>query len=174
MSSSPNDISKVAILGAGVMGAQIAAHFANNGYPVVLFDLPSQKGHPNANIQKSLKALTKLKPAPLATNGHTRFIEPANYETDLGKLAQCELVIEVIAERPDWKKDLYAKIVPHLAPNAILATNTSGLRINDLATTLPDEVKNRFLGIHFFNPPRYMELVELIPAEQTRRSRCSL
>jgi 3-hydroxyacyl-CoA dehydrogenase len=160
-------IKRVAVLGAGVMGAQIAAHLANARVPVVLFDLPAQEGGKDAIVEKALAGLKKLKPAPLATARVLPDIEAANYADDLGRLANCDLVIEAIAERLDWKKDLYAKIAPHLAPHAILATNTSGLSLAALEATLPAAVKARFCGIHFFNPPRYMHLVELIPAPST-------
>jgi 3-hydroxyacyl-CoA dehydrogenase len=99
-----------------------------------------------------------------------RFIEPANYEDDIAKLGECDLVIEAIAERMDWKHDLYKKVAPHLAPHAIFATNTSGLSITQLSEGFSDELKARFCGVHFFNPPRYMHLVELIPTAQTQPS----
>ena len=95
-------------------------------------------------------------------------IQPANYEEHLDQLKDCDLVIEAIAERMDWKLDLYKKIAPHVAPHAIVASNTSGLSITKLSEALPDEIKPRFCGIHFFNPPRYMALVELIPTPTTQ------
>lgn len=155
-------IRRVAVLGAGVMGAQIAAHLSNAGIDTVLFDLPAAAGDPNAIALKALDNLKKLKPAPLMSAGRVDGITPANYGSDLALLADCDLVIEAIAERLDWKADLYAKIAPHLAPHAILASNTSGLSIEKLAASVPTEVQSRFCGIHFFNPPRYMYLVELI------------
>ncbi len=94
-------------------------------------------------------------------------IEQANYEDDLAKLGECDLVIEAIAERMDWKLDLYKKIAPHVAKHAILASNTSGLSITKLSEALPEALKPRFCGIHFFNPPRYMFLVELIDTPTT-------
>jgi len=160
-------IKRVAVLGAGVMGAQIAAHLANARVPVVLFDLPAQEGGKDAIVEKALAGLKKLKPAPLATARVLPYIEAANYADDLGRLADCDLVIEAIAERLEWKRDLYAKIAPHLSPQAILATNTSGLSLAALAATLSESLQTRFCGIHFFNPPRYMHLVELIPAPST-------
>ncbi|MFN7184400.1 MAG: 3-hydroxyacyl-CoA dehydrogenase/enoyl-CoA hydratase family protein, partial [Thermomonas haemolytica] len=92
---------------------------------------------------------------------------PANYDTGLSQLQDCDLIIEAIAERMDWKQDLYRKIAPSVPPHAILASNTSGLGINALAGALPEELKHRFCGVHFFNPPRYMHLAELIPAQTT-------
>ncbi|WP_273428716.1 3-hydroxyacyl-CoA dehydrogenase/enoyl-CoA hydratase family protein [Chitinibacter tainanensis] len=158
-------IRRVAVLGAGVMGAQIAAHLANASIPTILFDLPAPQGDPNGIVLKALDNLKKLKPAPLMSAGRVDAIEAANYGSDLARLAECDLVIEAIAERLDWKADLYAKIAPHLAPHAILATNTSGLSIESLAASVPAEVRPRFCGIHFFNPPRYMYLVELIATQ---------
>ena len=97
-----------------------------------------------------------------------KYLEAANYEDDIAKLAECDVVIEAIAERMDWKHDLYKKVAPHIAPNAIFATNTSGLSITKLSEGFSDELKSRFCGVHFFNPPRYMHLVELIPTAHTR------
>ena len=94
-------------------------------------------------------------------------IEQANYEEHLAQLGECDLVIEAIAERMDWKLDLYTKIAPPIAPHAIVASNTSGLSITKLSEALPEEIKPRFCGIHFFNPPRYMYLVELINTPTT-------
>jgi 3-hydroxyacyl-CoA dehydrogenase len=161
-------IRKVAVLGAGVMGAQIAAHLINARVPVVLFDLPAKEGPKNGIAEKAIENLRKLSPAPLGIKDDARFIEPANYDDDIARLADCDLVIEAIAERMDWKHDLYKKVSPHLAPNAIFATNTSGLSITQLSEGFSDELKARFCGVHFFNPPRYMHLVELIPTTHTR------
>lgn len=161
-------VRQVAVLGAGVMGAQIAAHLVNVKVPVVLFDLPAKEGPKSAVAQQAIERLKKLKPAPLGLPEDAALIRAANYEDDLALLAGCDLVIEAIAERMDWKRDLYAKIAPHVAPHAIVASNTSGLSITALAEALPAEIGPRFCGIHFFNPPRYMALVELIPAPATR------
>jgi len=160
-------IRKVAVLGAGVMGAQIAAHLVNAKVPVLLFDLPAKEGPKNAIAAKAIENLKKLSPAPLGVKDDARYIEPANYEDDIARLAECDLVIEAIAERMDWKHDLYQKVAPHLAAHAIFATNTSGLSITQLSEGFPDELKSRFCGVHFFNPPRYMHLVELIPTTTT-------
>ncbi|MBY0445698.1 MAG: 3-hydroxyacyl-CoA dehydrogenase family protein, partial [Burkholderiales bacterium] len=160
-------IRQVAVLGAGVMGAQIAAHLANAGIKTVLFDLPAKEGDANGIATKAIANLKKMKPSPLASAMRADHIEPANYGSDLEKLKDCDLIIEAIAERLDWKLDLYAKIAPFVAPHAILASNTSGLSINSLAGGVPAELRSRFCGIHFFNPPRYMYLVELIADSQT-------
>src|SRR4029453_7094511 len=160
-------VRKAAVLGAGVMGAQIAAHLVNAGVPVVLFDLAAKDGDPDGIVKKAVSGLAKLEPSPVATADRVSYIDVANYDRDLPQLAGCDLVIEAIAERMDWKLDLYAKIGPHLAPQAIFASNTSGLSINALAEALPPAVRPRFCGVHFFNPPRYMHLVELIAQKET-------
>ena len=161
------NVRQVAVLGAGVMGAQIAAHLVNVRVPVVLFDLPAKEGPKSAIALKAIENLKKLKPAPLGLAAEAARIRAANYEDDLALLAECDLVIEAIAERLDWKHALYEKIAPHIAPHAILASNTSGLSITALSEPLPEALKPRFCGIHFFNPPRYMQLVELIPTPTT-------
>ena len=160
-------IRKAAVLGAGVMGAQIAAHLANAAVPTLLFELAAKEGDPNANARKAIDSLRSLEPAPLAIATRAAHIQPANYDEHLPLLRECDLVIEAISERMDWKADLYRRIAPHLAEHAIFATNTSGLSINRLAEALPAELRHRFCGVHFFNPPRYMHLVELIPAAET-------
>ena len=160
-------VRKVAVLGAGVMGAQIAAHLVNVKVPVVLFDLPAKEGPKSGIALKAIDNLKKLKPAPLGVPEDAVRIQPANYEEHLELLKDCDLVIEAIAERMDWKLDLYQKVAPFIAPHAIVASNTSGLSITKLAEALPESIKPRFCGIHFFNPPRYMYLVELISTPTT-------
>lgn len=160
-------VKKAAVLGAGVMGAQIAAHLANANVPVVLFDLPAKEGDKNGIVKKALSGLKKLDPAPLASVDKLKWIDAANYEEHLPLLAECDLIIEAIAERMDWKNELYAKIAPHIGTNTIIASNTSGLSMNALAQGLPEALHPRFCGIHFFNPPRYMHLVEIIGTQST-------
>jgi len=187
-------VRQVAVLGAGVMGAQIAAHLVNCRVPVVLFDLPADtgprapasptpppegaaksaggagptSGSKNGIVNKAVEGLKKLKPAPLGVPEDAALIRQANYEDHLALLGECDLVIEAIAERMDWKLDLYQRIAPALAAHAIVASNTSGLSITRLSEALPDSIKPRFCGIHFFNPPRYMALVELIDTPATQ------
>lgn len=160
-------VRRVAVLGAGVMGAQIAAHLTNAGIDTVLFDLPAKDGDPNGIVRKAIANLGKLSPAPLASKTLADAITPANYEQDLALLKSCDLIIEAIAERMDWKQDLYKKIAPFVPAHTVLASNTSGLGIDALASVLPEELRHRFCGVHFFNPPRYMHLAELIPASTT-------
>ncbi len=161
------NIRKVAVLGAGVMGAQIAAHCANADLPVILFDLPGEEAHPDAGVEKALAGLKKLDPAPLATRDRLVAIEAANYAHNLARLGECDLVIEAIAEKMEWKRDLYQKVAPFVRADAIFASNTSGLSIASLAEAMPQTLRPRFCGLHFFNPPRYMPLVELIPTDSS-------
>src|SRR5688572_24610531 len=167
---SPFIVRKAAVLGAGVMGAQIAAHLANANVPAVLYELPAKEGEPNGNVLKAIENLKKLEPSPLGSKSRADFIQAANYQQHLEQLKDCDLVIEAISERMDWKADLYRKVAPHLAEDAIFASNTSGLSINKLAEAFPEGQRRRFCGVHFFNPPRYMHLVELIPAAASEPS----
>ena len=161
-------VRKEAVLGAGVMGAQIAAHLVNCKVSVVLFDLPAKDDSKNGIVTKAVEGLKKLKPSPLGVAEDAALIQQANYEEHLALLGECDLVIEAIAERMDWKLDLYTRIAPALAAHAIVASNTSGLSITKLSAALPESIKPRFCGIHFFNPPRYMALVELINTPTTQ------
>jgi 3-hydroxyacyl-CoA dehydrogenase len=167
MSSQRLKIRKAAVLGAGVMGAQIAAHLTAAGVETFLFDLPAKDGPKNGIVDRAIAGLRKLSPSPLATPGVADRLIACNYEEHLPRLAEADLIIEAIAERMDWKRDLYARVAPYIAPTAVLASNTSGLSINGLAEVLPKELHPRFCGVHFFNPPRYMHLAELIPARDT-------
>jgi 3-hydroxyacyl-CoA dehydrogenase len=165
--AAPFFVRKAAVLGAGVMGAQIAAHLVNASIEVLLYELPAEGTDARANSRKAISALTKLQPSPLASADLVNFINPATYSTDLELLAECDLVIEAIAERLDLKTALYQQVAPFLSDRGLLVSNTSGLSINRLAEALPKSLWPRFCGVHFFNPPRYMQLVELIPAEDT-------
>jgi len=163
-------VRRAAVLGAGVMGAQIAAHLTNAGIDTVLFDLAAKEGPADGIVLKAIANLGKLSPAPLASKSLAEAITPANYDSGLEQLRDCDLIIEAIAERMDWKQDLYRKIAPFVNEHAVLASNTSGLGINKLADVLPEELRHRFSGVHFFNPPRYMHLAELIPAKTTDKA----
>ena len=160
-------VRKAAVLGTGVMGPRIAAHLANAEVPVVLFGMSEESGIPNADPGKALEALKKTDRGAFVSRDRGAFIDVATYEENLDQLASCDLIIEAVAE--DWqiKKDLYAKIAPHVGADAIIASNTSGLSISRLAELLPDALRRNFCGVHFFNPPRYMALIELIPGERT-------
>ncbi len=156
-------VRRAAVLGAGVMGAQIAAHLTAAGIPVDLYDLPTEGKQRSKVAADAVAGLAKLKPAPLASKDLGAFITPRNFEDDASQLAHCDFIIEAIVERMDIKKSLYEKIGPHIHDDAFFVTNTSGLSITELAGVVPEALKDRFCGVHFFNPPRYMHLVELIP-----------
>ena len=162
--ASPFIVRRAAVLGAGVMGAQIAAHLVNANVSALLYELPAKEGDPNGNVLKAIENLKRLEPSPLSTRSRADLIQPANYGQHLEQLKDCDIVIEAIAERMDWKADLYRKVAPYIGEHAIFASNTSGLSINKLAESFPGPLRKRFCGVHFFNPPRYMHLVELIPA----------
>ncbi len=154
-------INKVAVLGAGVMGAQIAGHFANAGIPGLLYDINQELA------QKGVDGLTKMKPAPLYKPKNADLVEACNYDEHLKKLNEVDLVIEAVAERLDIKHAVYNNIVPHLKESVIMTSNTSGIPLSDLISVLPDHLKKRFMITHFFNPPRYMRLLELIKGPDT-------
>ena len=161
-------VRKAAVLGAGVMGAQIAAHLTNADVDTVLFDLPAKEGRPEWHRAEGDREPRQAQPRTARrARALAEAIAPANYEQQPGRLKDCDLIIEAIAERMDWKQDLYRKIAPFVADHAVLASNTSGLGINALAEVLPEQLRQRFCGVHFFNPPRYMHLAELIPARGT-------
>ncbi len=160
-------IRKAAVLGAGVMGAQIAAHLANARVPTILFELAAREADKSAVATAAIAGLQQMQPPPLAGRKTVQSIQAANYEEHLGLLGGCDLVIEAIAERIEWKTELYRKVMPHLGVRAIFATNTSGLSIGKLAEACPSRLRARFCGVHFFNPPRYMHLAEIIPCPDT-------
>jgi 3-hydroxyacyl-CoA dehydrogenase len=160
-------IKRIAVLGAGVMGAQIAAHCVNAGFETYLYDLCSQDGPRNAIVDKAILQLTKQTPTPLATAQVAGLLKAKNYDDDLAELGTCSLIIEAIAERLDWKEALFKKIAPVLTSDSVLVSNSSGLSMSALALALPEINRERFCGVHFFNPPRYMHLAELIPTQYT-------
>lgn len=175
-------IHKVAVLGAGVMGATIAAHLANAGLEILLLDIVPKaldkaeeaKGLTlespevrNRIARNGLQNLLKMKPAPFYLSDYASQIAVGNLVDDLEKLRTCDWVVEVVVEYMPIKLDLLQKLVPHLAAGAILTTNTSGLSVNEMAKVLPIEVRKNFLVTHFFNPPRYMRLMEIVPCSDT-------
>jgi len=172
--ASPKQIRKVAVLGAGTMGSRIAAHITNAGLPVVLLDMvppgtpaDADKATKNKFVLAALDGLKKAKPAAFYTPESARLVTGGNFDDDLALIADCDWIIEVVAENLDIKHALLAKVVQHRRANSILTTNTSGLPIASVAEGLPDEVKPYFFGTHFFNPPRYMRLLEIIPTRDT-------
>tara|TARA_B100000676_G_scaffold131209_2_gene130264 strand:+ start:4729 stop:7077 length:2349 start_codon:yes stop_codon:yes gene_type:complete len=156
-----NSIEKIAVLGAGTMGAQIAGHFSNAGIPSLLFDINPELA------QKGVDGLTKLKPAPLYKPKNAELVTPCSYDNDLEKLKDVDLVIEAVAENIEIKHSVYNNVVPHLKESAIMTSNTSGIPLADLIKVLPENLQSKFMITHFFNPPRYMRLLELVKGPKT-------
>jgi 3-hydroxyacyl-CoA dehydrogenase len=158
---------KAAVLGTGTMGSRIAAHLANAGVTVLLLDLSGKDGARNAVAEKALDALKKSKPAAFYTPAAAARIRTGNFDDDLAQLAECDWIVEAVTEDLDIKQKLLARVAPHVQPHAFLTTNTSGIPVGSIASVLPPELRHRWFGTHFFNPPRYMRLVEVIPGPET-------
>ena len=153
-------IKKVAVLGAGTMGSQIAAHLANASVPCLLFDLPGQ-------AQASLERLKKIDPAPLMDPSLLSLIEPLEFGASFARLKEADWILEAVVENLDVKRELLRNIQPHIRPDAIVTSNTSGIPLSMIASEMGDEFKKRWFGTHFFNPPRYLKLLELIPTKES-------
>ena len=169
-SAAPLLIRRAAVLGAGTMGSRIAAHLANAGIPTLLLDLVPDDKAAQPLAKAALGALAKARPAAFYESSLAALITPGNFDDDLPKLANCDWVIEAVAENLGIKTALLNRVVPHLAPQAVLTTNTSGLPIKQIAAglvTTGSWKTDRFFGTHFFNPPRYMRLLEVIPTAET-------
>src|SRR5256712_10175600 len=174
---------KAAVLGAGTMGAQIAAHLANAGIPTLLLDIvpPDLTGSEQAKgltlespqvrnriARGGLEAAKKAKPAAFFTADLASLVTVGNFDDDLPKLKDCDLIIEAVVENLRIKQSLYEKVEQHRRPGSILASNTSGIPLKQLAEGRSEDFRAHFLGMHFFNPPRYMHLAELIRTEWTK------
>jgi 3-hydroxyacyl-CoA dehydrogenase len=176
-------IEKAAVLGAGTMGAQIAAHLANAGVPTLLLDIPPRELTPdeqakgltlespavrNRIARNGFEAAKSAKPAPFFTADNASLVTVGNFDDDLAKLKDRDLIIEAVVENLDIKRSLYERVEQHRRPGAIVASNTSGIPIQLLAEGRSDDLKQHFIGVHFFNPPRYLHLVEIIRTEWTK------
>src|SRR6202161_2238981 len=161
------NIRRAAVLGAGTMGARIAAHVANAGLPVLLLDMVQEKGDRNSLAAQALNNLKSAKPAAFAVPSIAERITIGNFEDDLHKLGDCDWVIEAVAENLEIKRNLLSKVAAHVRPEAILSTNTSGLPVAQIGAHLPEPLRRRWFGTHFFNPPRYMRLLEVIATPDT-------
>ena len=155
------EINKVAVLGTGVMGSQIAAHLSNANIEVYAYDMNQEIS------EKGLEACKKLKPSPFYNPKTADLIKSLNYEDNLDQLKDCDWIVEAISEKIEWKQDLYNKIIPYINENTIVTSNTSGLSLSDLSKDLPESFLKNFFITHFFNPPRYMKLVEIVKNEIT-------
>lgn len=176
-------IGKAAVLGAGTMGAAIAAHLTNAGIPTLLLDIaPGELSEEerskglslespqvrNRIVRSMFEAAKKLKPAPFMLAENAGLIELGNFADDMKKLGECDLVVEAVVERLDIKHKVFAEVDKYRKEGSIIASNTSGIPIRSIAEPFSDDFKAHFLGTHFFNPPRYMKLVEVIPTEWTK------
>ena len=167
-------IERAAVLGSGVMGSALAAHLANAGIPTLLLDIvppagssvkgdPATRGYRDAFARAGLERARKSKPAAFYSAARARRVSVGNLDDDLAKLRDCDWILEAVVEKLDVKRGLFEKIAPHVKDGAIITTNTSGLSITEMAAALPEKMRPRFLGTHFFNPPRYLHLLELVP-----------
>ncbi len=182
MSSATLSVKKAAVLGAGTMGAAIAAHLSNAGIPTLLLDIAPNELTPdeaakgltlessqvrNRIVSQLFEAAKKLKPAPFMLGKNASLISIGNFTDDIAKLKDCDLVIEAVVENLDIKHKLFAEVEKHRKPESVIASNTSGIPIDAIAEPFSDDFKKNFLGVHFFNPPRYMKLVEVISGTAT-------
>ncbi|MEP6925619.1 MAG: 3-hydroxyacyl-CoA dehydrogenase/enoyl-CoA hydratase family protein [Pyrinomonadaceae bacterium] len=168
-------VEKAAVLGAGTMGAAIAAHLANAGIPTILLDIaPRDAASDDKNVKNQIvkagyENLKKARPAAYMKNDNANLVTIGNFEDDLAKIKDCDFVIEAIVENLDLKRKLYEQVEQYRKPGSIIASNTSGIPIKSIAEGFSDDFRQNFMGVHFFNPPRYMKLVEVIQTEWTDR-----
>jgi 3-hydroxyacyl-CoA dehydrogenase len=160
-------IKKAVVLGSGIMGSGIACHLANIGVQVLMLDLPSDDKNRNKIADEALQKSIKSSPAPLYDKSFISRISTGNLEDDLAKVGDCDWIIEVVVERADIKQALYAKVEAHRKPGTLVSSNTSGIPIGVLAEGRSEDFKKHFCGTHFFNPVRYMALLEVIPHSGT-------
>jgi 3-hydroxyacyl-CoA dehydrogenase len=176
-------VERAAVLGAGTMGAQIAAHLANAGVPTLLLDILPRELTPEEQkkglmlddpkvrsriASSGLEAAVKAKPAAFFVPENAALVTPGNFDDDLAKLKDCDLIIEAVVENLNIKRSLFERVEQHRRPGSIVASNTSGIPIHLLAEGRSEDFKQHFLGVHFFNPPRYLHLVEIIRTEWTK------
>jgi 3-hydroxyacyl-CoA dehydrogenase len=161
------NIRKVAVLGSGVMGSRIACHFANTGTEVLLLDIPAKEGPRNKIVNDALAAAIKSSPAPLYDARFAKRISNGNFDDDLPKIKDCDWIIEVVVERLDIKQQVLANVEKYRTPGTLITTNTSGIPIHAISAGRSDDFRRHFCGTHFFNPPRYLPLLELIPGPDT-------
>ena len=163
-------INKAAVIGSGVMGGGIAAHLANAGVPTVLFDIvPEGSGDRSILARKAIAAMKKTDPAPFMHPRAAKLVEPANIEDDLDKLADVDWIVEAVIERLDIKQDLYKKLDKHRKKGSIVSSNTSTIPLAQLTKGMPESFQKDFVVTHFFNPPRYLRLLEVVAGPKTRK-----
>src|SRR5690606_8294361 len=167
-------INKVAVLGSGVMGSRIACHFANIGVEVLLLDIvpkeaidSTDKNARNKIVNDALQFALKSNPSPIYSKSFVQRITTGNFEDDLPKIADCDWVIEVVVERLDVKQQVLAQVEQYRKPGTLITSNSSGIPIHMMTEGRSDDFKKHFYGTHFFNPPRYLRLLEVIPTTDT-------
>src|ERR1700704_4168215 len=175
-------IRKVAVLGSGVMGSRIACHFAGIGVQVLLLDMAPRElnaaekvknlglDHPavkNRIVNEALAAAVKSNPSPLYTKAASKNITTGNFTDNMKNIAGCDWVIEVVVERLDIKQQIFTEVEKYRTPGTLITSNTSGIPIHLMAEGRSDDFKKHFCGTHFFNPPRYLKLLEIIPTPST-------
>ena len=169
MTASPGSaIKKVCVIGAGTMGSGIAAQVSNAGLEVLLLDISSNEGSRNQVSESALERIKKSDPPLLMKQDNVALISTGNIEDDLAAAGQCDWIVEAIVERLDIKRNLYTSLLPHLKPTTMVSSNTSTIPISLLMEDMPEELRQRFCITHFFNPVRYMRLLELVRGEETR------
>jgi len=168
MNMTNRTIKKVAVLGSGVMGSRIACHFANIGAEVLLLDIVPKEGTDrNKIVNDALAAALKSSPSPIYDKRFAKRISTGNFDDDLPKIKDCDWVIEVVVERLDIKQQVYTNVEKHRKPGTLITTNTSGIPIHALLEGRSEDFAKHFCGTHFFNPPRYLPLLEIIPGTKT-------
>lgn len=160
-------IQRVAVLGAGTMGSRIAAHFTNAGYPVLLLDLPRHGPDPNAVARRGIEAAASQKPVAFFVPENSKLIETGNFDDDLPRLRDCQWIIEAVTENLEIKRSIWERVDRVRHADAILSTNTSGIPLHTICEEFSADFRKRFLGTHFFNPPRHLHLLEVIPGPDT-------
>ncbi|HNA66001.1 MAG TPA: 3-hydroxyacyl-CoA dehydrogenase family protein, partial [Saprospiraceae bacterium] len=160
-------ITSIAVLGSGLMGSALAAHFAGCGFEVLLLDLASEGPDRNKGVNESLRRCLTSKPSNIYSKKFASRIKTGNFEDDLQQLRKYDWILEVIIEKLEIKKDLYEKIEPYRKTGSLISSNTSGIPINLLTEGRSEDFKKHFCGTHFFNPPRYLRLLEVIPTHDT-------
>lgn len=160
-------LQRIAVLGAGTMGSRIAAHFTNAGYPVLLLDLPHRGPDPNAAARQGIETAASQKPVAFFVPGNSKRIEPGNFDDDLPRIRECQWIIEAVTENLEIKRSLWERVDRVRHPAAILSTNTSGIPLHSICDGFSADFRRQFLGTHFFNPPRYLHLLEVIPGPDT-------
>lgn len=161
-------IRKIAVLGAGLMGSGIACHLAGAGFEVLLLDLTAEEGPRNAVVDQALRKCLQSQPSPIFDQSFSARITTGNYDDDLAKVASCDWIIEVIAEKAVLKQQLYERLEAVRKPGTIVTSNTSGIPLRVLCDKRSEDFRKHFLGTHFFNPPRYLRLLEIIPGPDTQ------